>query len=159
MDARVKVERLRKAMEKSRVMTMGPNLSGRLSLFYDMIIPIRNKMAHLTLSSDPKKETVHFASIAKLPFYAHGLDQQGERPPSMPLIDVFEHALWLNFFSDDLNKVLNQFPRQTLEIDHPRSPLREAAPKDRPPSKKAATPGRRERKRARKGLRTRTGET
>jgi hypothetical protein len=158
MDARVKIDRLRKAIDQSATITIGPNLSSRIDLFYDKIIPVRNNVAHASLASDPQRQTLHFASLAKLPFHAHGLFQHGEPPPSVPLIDIFEHALWLNFFSDDLNKAINQFPRQMLEIDNPRSPMRPVDPQDHPPSKKTSKPGRRERKRARKGLQTRTGK-
>jgi hypothetical protein len=158
MDARVKVRRLRMAVEQSATLTIGPNLSSRIALFHDKIIPVRNQMAHATLTSDPKRQTLHFASLAKLPSHAHGLLQHGEPPPSIPLIDIFEHALWLNFFSVDLSAVLNQFPQQTLEIDSPRSPMPPADPRGHPSSKKSSKPGRRERKRAGKGQQTRTGK-
>jgi hypothetical protein len=149
MDAKTKVERLRKASKTG--VTLGQNLSDRLTFFYDKIIPIRNSLVHSGLTQDPQKTALHFSSLAKLPFYAIGQPQRGAKPTRMPYRKLFEYALWLNFFSDDLIKIINAVPPKIIEIDHPRSPKPPDSKQDQRPSKTPATPGRRERKRARKG--------
>jgi hypothetical protein len=50
--------------------------------------------------------------------------QIGPPPENMSSLALFERGLWLNFYCDDLNSVLgDKFERETLEIDHPRSPM------------------------------------
>jgi hypothetical protein len=154
MDARVKVDRLRRACEGS--ITIGPHLAARLTLFENQSIPLRNKMSHSFLSIDPGYESVHLASISRLPYAAYGRQQEGKPPENLPLIQIFEHGLWLAFLNHDLGNVQSTFIKsglhaKILEIDHPRSPLLPGASSSPPQPKQRASEGRRERKRARKG--------
>jgi hypothetical protein len=123
MDARIKLERLRRACRNRG--NIGRNLSERLRHFEKRMIPLRNKMAHSFVITDPTYARIHFASVAKLPYAAYGLEQIGENPDSLAIRDVFEHALWLNYFSNDLDKVIRAVQTDAskiFEIDHPLSP-------------------------------------
>jgi hypothetical protein len=67
---------------------------------------------------------VHFATFSRMPFKEVGLQQTGFRPETLPLLTLFERGLWLNHFSDDLNRMAQQEPfPQRFEIDNPHSPV------------------------------------
>jgi hypothetical protein len=121
MDARVKCERLRKAL-KGRKKALGNNFKERLAHFENKVIGLRNKITHSMLSSPRHDGVLAFVTLAKLPWALPGSKQIGTPPEVMSTLELFENALWLNFFADDLNAAGRVFDRETLEIDHPRSP-------------------------------------
>ena len=122
MDARVKCERLRKACKGRK--PFGPNFSARLKHFEDNAIGLRNKVAHRWPTLPEGSSVVYFSTLSAMPFAASGLQQIGLAPDGMSLLKFFENGLWLNFYCNDLNPLCgDKFARETLEIDHPRSPM------------------------------------
>lgn len=150
MDAKVKIERFRLACNGYR--KIGDNLKRRLAHFEKKIIPLRNKIAHSHMTTDPSYQGIHFASLSKMPLASFGLYAVGEAPPYQTFREIFEQGLWLNVFNDDLLSVWKNAAHPTeFEIDDPVSPLPPTGHPPSPPSVPPSTPNKRARKRLRKG--------
>jgi hypothetical protein len=121
MDAKVKVERLRKAI-KLHGSAIGPNLKARLAHFESAQINLRNQLAHSDVSLHDG--AFHFGTIAAL---AHMLGSEHGAAKTISTAQLFERAAWLNLFCQDLMELIgrmpNPLPTQPLatEIDHPKS--------------------------------------
>jgi hypothetical protein len=132
MDARVKVERLRKAI-KLNGSSLGPNFKERLSHFEQTHINIRNKLAHHYMSFE--NDTLHFGTVAALP-HVRGYDL-GKPAETIAALDLFERAYWLNRFNQDLRAIIDRVPHsptvpKVVEIENPKSWVPKASPA-RPP--------------------------
>jgi hypothetical protein len=121
MDSRIKLERFRQACHLTK-REIGPNLDVRLAYFQRVMIRIRNNLSHTWATMPEDSSVIHFSTLSRMPFKEIGFAQKGFRPDTMPLLTLFERGLWLNWFSDDLNRMAQQEPfPQRFEIDNPRS--------------------------------------
>jgi hypothetical protein len=142
LQARQKVERLRILAKKYR--PFGPNLTALLELFEWESIPLRNDLSHSRLLHAHRPGTFLITTIAQK------TEQEGAR--TISAIELFERGHWLHCLQYDLGIMLaNGLPPQTLEIDAPKTPLHRAVNPSQQQPKTRATPGRRDRKRMRKG--------
>ncbi len=120
MDARVKVERLRKAC-KLKERPLGHHIKLRLNYFEQTIIPLRNRLTHAVLTQTDDEggdggEWLHFATLVNL-------SAKAGQPESMRTATLFERGRWLQLFGQDLNALLNEGFAKTLEINNPQSPV------------------------------------
>lgn len=134
MDARVKIERLRKAAKRHE--GIGPNLSARLTYFHDRAIPIRNSLAHGAFSSneDDGPRRYFVSSLSSLPWKELGQEppaQKSEPPKVITSHELHAWGLWFSLFKEDLRRVYAAGPNGMLEIDQPRSKV---PPADRQPT-------------------------
>jgi len=131
MDARVKVERLRK-ITKNGPIKIGPMLKCRLEAFEKESIPIRNKIAHNSVIKHPTGDIFYFTDIVRMPFSALGFPGfVGPQADHVSGLRLYEHGLWLNLFSHDIIGALERGTHDgMLEIVRPRSSERTAFPVD-----------------------------
>jgi hypothetical protein len=132
MDARIKIERLRKVAKSRNPIKKDSNFDIRLK-HYENLVKIRNKLSHNSFANSEEGEPRLFLSnINQLAFEALGQVRPfGEKPEELRFIDLFEHGLWMNFFTTDLVQLIRRKPHGTeLEIENPRSWV----PKDNPDS-------------------------
>lgn len=150
MDARVKLNRLREASLSFK--PIGPNLTARFDVFERHLIPLRNRIAHTYAVLERDNEHISFTSLGKIP-------KRGATPAKEDLIstlELFEAGVWLRLFHNDLKAAAKALAHsETLETDHPQSPLLPKVHRADGHKDRATTPGRKERKRLRKGLPTR----
>jgi hypothetical protein len=142
LQPRQKVERLRILAAKYR--PLGPNLTALLKLFEEDSIPLRNDLSHSRLVHAHTPGQFIITTIAKM------TEEEGAR--TIPARELFERGHWLHWFQYDLGIMLESgLPPKTLEINAPTTPAhREANPRPPPPETRAK-PGKRDRKRLRKG--------
>lgn len=144
MDARVKVERLRRAA-KTGGPKLGPNLTARLESFEKQSIPVRNKIAHSSIIKHPREDTFFFSDVVRMPFKvftgeAHP-DPRWNNPDQIAGLRLYGHGLWLNQFSDDLSGAIERGIRASmLEIVRPRSLAHTEYPLRLPDKDPPATP-------------------
>ena len=130
MDAGTKVRRLRELC-KTKKREIGPAFSARLQIFKDKHCDLRNRLSHTALVRDENAEKFHFVTLDRLPWRVLGMANPfGHQPPDeIDKLTLFEHGLWLQYFGEDLARVI---PRAmlgaSLEIETPRSPLPQAPP-------------------------------
>ena len=150
MDARTKCERLRAGAVKNA--PLGDVFSQRLDIFERKAISLRNKVAHSFIVSPPDGDAIHFTTISRLPYKAFGREQKGAEPERITKKSFFEHAVWTNTFAHDVRSAsLSLVQNNILEITNPISPEQLAGyPQPQTPVE-PSKPGRRARKRARKG--------
>lgn len=131
MDAKTKVQRLRKlcAVKKR---TIGPNLLSRLKYYEDKSCTLRDRISHSPLiAGDTDPKYFHHVAIDRSLEKALGIPKTSTMAPADTLekISLFEKGCWMNHFTDDLNKVLDQRTHsETLEIMNPKSPLLKGDP-------------------------------
>lgn len=134
MDARVKCERLRRALKRFK--PMGPNMAARLSHFEQKSIKLRNRLTHSLVTGGKDNRQFHFMSLGQWPEYT--------KPPkgipaaySLPALEFFNEGLWLRAFTEDLSSMDPELPEtKILEIENPRSRL----PKEFPAGHHPLTP-------------------
>jgi hypothetical protein len=150
MDLRTKIIRLRKACERKS--PLGPNLDARLTIVDELMRPIRNKIAHNYAVPDPSETTIHFVTLAAIPEFTEHRHPDASVPEKIETLELFEYTAWLRLFSRDLQDAFRLLSQTgTLEIVTPRTPLRQEPNLAPGQPKRASKPGRRARKRARKG--------
>jgi hypothetical protein len=130
MDARVKVERLRRAAKAYK--PMGPTLKKLLVHFETQHIPLRNRIAHSWPMLDDS-DLIHFGTMGAMPsdqFKSNiSVRPSALKPPSIHIDDFLHEALWLNTFASDLVAALNQsLDGGELEVASPTSDLPTAPP-------------------------------
>jgi hypothetical protein len=144
LQPRQKVERLR-ILAARYPRPIGPNFADVLGQFEETYIPLRNSLSHNRLihaGMTPKAFTI--TTISRI--------SEKDGGHVIPDLELFERGYWLHMFQDDLGVMLaDGLPKERLEIDDPKTPLRRALNHGQPQPKKRATPGKRERKRIRKG--------
>ena len=126
MDFRVKLERFRRLRRERG--GIGPNLDSRLKYMNDKCRPIRNRLAHCTLSRSEKQEGVYLAStLATLPWD----DLQMELPQGMTFKPPITYSaaqllgwgVWLSKFVLDLAAACrNAGETGEFEITNPQTP-------------------------------------
>lgn len=127
MDARVKIERLRK-LAKLHDSDIGPVLTERLKFFEEKIIPTRNDLAHgaiwINQADQGKWHVITIDTFQVASFEDDGLDAA---PKFYTAGDLAAKAKWCNLFQDELGQVLLREDKTIpLEITHPKM----QAPKD-----------------------------
>jgi hypothetical protein len=151
MDLRVKIERLRRACELGPH-KIGPNLDARLTVVDGVMRPLRNKLAHQAAALSPDKMTISLVSLAAWPDFLTARHPDQEISERIETLELFEYAAWLLVFNKDLSGTLKTLARTGIfEIEHPLTPLPPGSKQSPDQPKSAATPSKRERKRARKG--------
>jgi hypothetical protein len=138
MDARVKIERLRKSA--ARHGGIGPNLTKRLDVFEKGAIHLRNKIVHnaITHNEDDGDRRYFLSGPANAPWAELGMvaPKTSQRPIVVRSVDLYAWGTWLSFFTEDLNTVSRKaMKRLALEIDEPKSRL---PPEDQPASRRKA---------------------
>ncbi len=126
MDARVKVERLRKFAKRTG--GFGSNLSARMAVFERDAIPLRNKLVHsvLTYSEDAGPRKYFISGLSNMPWVELGMGEPttSSKPDIISSIDLYAWATWLSFFGQDLNAMQPlAIAQKQLEIESPRSRL------------------------------------
>ncbi len=101
MDARIKILRLREALGD----LIGPNLDTRLNIFDRHMRPLRNSAVHSYPVCDPTHSAIGFASLNQLPSFTKSKPPTAKPALEMPVLDFFEHGVWLNLFNNDLKTV------------------------------------------------------
>ncbi|QUT05263.1 hypothetical protein KFK14_20055 [Sphingobium phenoxybenzoativorans] len=108
MDCRVKIERLRKCVNATS--KIGKNLDARLKYMDEKARPIRNRLAHSSLThAESGPQRYYASSIASLPWKELGMDNPA---PSNPPITIMPEQLlgwgtWFNHFYMDLSQAFN----------------------------------------------------
>lgn len=133
MDARVKIDRLRKSAKRHG--GIGPNISARLKLFEERVTPLRNKVAHssITFSEDDKPRRYWLSGLANLPWEELGLGpRKTDIPPyEVSSRDIYSCGVWLSFFAMDMSSLQRlASARKQLELDAPRSRILEEGGRD-----------------------------
>ncbi|WP_371432094.1 hypothetical protein [Novosphingobium sp.] len=126
MDARVKIERLRKILKAGP--GIGSALDERLHYFDKKARPIRNRLAHASLAISESGSTEYYASsLGSLPWKQLGLDPA--HPDHKPPIVITPAQLlgwgaWFQHFGRDLSAAFNHaLQTGVFEIVEPESPL------------------------------------
>ncbi len=98
MDAGVKTRRLLAAFKLLSLVPSKP-LTARLKHFSETIVGLRNRLVHqyLIASEDGRQLEVHSVATA-----TPNWPQAPARPEKIMALDLFERALWLRMFADDL---------------------------------------------------------
>jgi hypothetical protein len=149
MDARVKLERIRKVAKKQK--GIGPDLEARLRIFETTMIGTRNDIAHSAFySSNDADELRYFrVRLADMPLHKFEADSKPSKlVPTIKSLELFQYGEWLWQFGTDLRSVLHAAKRgDILELDQPKSPLRGAFPEHPSRTGKRAKSGKPARKR------------
>jgi hypothetical protein len=152
MDARTKIARLKRICE-DRNWPIGRNFQLRLNLYEGQMTDLRNKLAHTYPVADYKRRVVIFTMLGNIP--APGTDRHPNEE-AISLDELFESGAWLQLFNIDLKSIADSLTHpKTLEIKSPQTPLLPGQNQRRDSTKNATIPGRRDRKRIRKGQRPR----
>lgn len=137
MDARVKVERIRKAIALRKL--AHPSFIARLDVFEEDIITLRNQLTHSSIATtegiDPP--SYFLFGLSNLPW-----DELGEAAPigmaraGKPTVvasqELYSAAYWLWLFAEDIRTASARATRgETLRIESPRSPLPKGSREDR----------------------------
>lgn len=129
MDARVKIHRIIKAA--NHVGVMHPSFRKRLDFFEERIGGMRNKIAHSTIIMDPDDKDTYLLFGVGNPPYAEFKIGEGPSPYKRgPLRytanQIYAASFWTSDFTDDISAAWKHARAHgTLEIAHPRSPLRQ----------------------------------
>lgn len=128
MDARTKIERLRRSAKRHG--GIGPNMNLRLTALEKSAVALRNKVVHsaLTFSEDDGPRRYFMSSLSNMPWAElnMGPPRTNRKPEVVTSLDMYRLGVWLSYLSQDLITVLPlALARKELEIAHPKSHLDE----------------------------------
>ena len=139
MDARVKVERLRK------LTPVGPNLQARLSRFEKGAIGLRNKLAHRSfgINEDDGPRRYYLSSLSCLPWELTGSEKptEADDPEVITSSDLHGWGLWLEALTRDFSAASRHAMRTgVFEIVTPKTKVPPAAHPQNPQRDRLSTP-------------------
>jgi hypothetical protein len=114
MDARVKCERLRKAIRAYS--DMDGNFKERLGFYEGRIIKTRNKLAHSLCTPLEREKRIYFNHFSRTHLDAR-------KPDHINLEDLLCLCDWLAWYANDLQECARRVPETgKVRIDDPQSP-------------------------------------
>ena len=128
MDARTKIERLRRSAKRHG--GIGPNMNKRLTALEKNALSLRNKLVHsaLTFSEDDGPRRYFMSSLSNMPWAELGMGppKTTRKPEVVTSLELYRFGVWMSFLSQDLITVLPlALARKELEIANPKARLGE----------------------------------
>jgi hypothetical protein len=126
MDIRVKIQRIRQAANKHG--GIGSNLQKRLDFFEKNAISLRNKISHrsFAICEDDGPRRYFLFTLSNMPWgeLKFGTPLTPDKPETIPSLEIYACAMWVNTFRKDLLSVMNAaIDGASLEVSNPVSRL------------------------------------